>query len=142
MVAVLPVAGLNTRPVDADRVLKLLPFMLPCTLRVWVRVPHAMAGGSFRITWSTFTVAPRSICTQDGSALSQYVWALPSFTFDAGYPPIAPEAATGLPGERLGPPAACAGVADRTDAARPAARNPLISRRDGGRLMVPSVLAQ
>lgn len=83
-VTVLPDAGLNTRAAEADRVLKLLPSVLPWTASVWVRA--SQAAGSFSTTWSTSKRPPRSTLTHCGKVpgLSQYVCWLPSVTWEAG----------------------------------------------------------
>src|SRR3979409_1589182 len=83
MATVLPVAGSNVRPAEADSVVKLLPSVLPRIDSVWVRVDHAASGGSFSVTLPMLVAAPRSTCTHCGKALlalSQYVEALPSVT--------------------------------------------------------------
>jgi hypothetical protein len=69
IVTALPVAGLNTRPADAESVLNDVPSVLPCTLSVCVRVAHADGGGNFSTTWSIATPPPRSTWIHCGKTL-------------------------------------------------------------------------
>src|SRR5688572_28887463 len=111
MVTTLLEDWLNTRPADADRSLNEVPLTLPCTARVWVRVPQWV--GSFSTTWSMAVLAPRSTWIHCGNALlalSQYDPALPSLTLPVPYGPLELLAWTCLPRARFGPPAASAAV--------------------------------
>ena len=67
IVTVLPVAGLKTRPAEADSVVNEEPLVLPCIDSVCVRVPQP--GGSFSTTRLTVAAAPRSTCSHCGNAL-------------------------------------------------------------------------
>ena len=73
MVTALLLAGLNAYGRPTTRwSRRLVPFGLPCTDRVWVRVPQPV--GSFSTTWSMLVLAPRSIwahCGKELPALSQ-----------------------------------------------------------------------
>jgi hypothetical protein len=64
---VLPVAGLNVRPADGTAVLNVVPSVLVCTDRVWVRVAQAAAGGSLSAIRSMRVAAPRSTWTHCGN---------------------------------------------------------------------------
>ncbi len=68
IVTVLLADGSKTRPAEAERSEKEVPFVLPCTARVSVLAPQ-FAVGSFRMTWLTLTADPRSTCSHCGKAL-------------------------------------------------------------------------
>ena len=53
---------------ELTAVLKVEPSVLVCTDRVWVRVAHAVDGGSFSVTLPTEYAAPRSTCSHCGNA--------------------------------------------------------------------------
>ena len=50
------VGDVNVYVAGATTVLKLVPSVLVCTDRVWVRVPQAAGGGSFSVTLPTLYV--------------------------------------------------------------------------------------
>ncbi len=58
IVTMLPLAGVNTYPVDPTIVLKPVPSALPCRERVCVRV--SQDGGSLSTTWSMANAVPKS----------------------------------------------------------------------------------
>jgi hypothetical protein len=86
-VTVFPVAGLNTLPADADKVVHVVPSALPSTEKVCVRVAQVDAGGTVIVTDATDLTEPKSTRNHCGyePAPSQYVLVLPSFAFDATY---------------------------------------------------------
>src|ERR1700754_3162053 len=91
METVFPEAGLKVYVAEPTAVPNEVPFVLVCTDNVCVRVAHAAAGGSFKVTLPTANVEPRSACTHCGNALlalSQYVLASPSVTVDAACVPL------------------------------------------------------
>ena len=67
-VTVLALAGSKTYPAEGFRSLKLVPSVLPCTLKVSVRAPQ-FAAGSLSTSWATSVGAPRSACTHCGNWL-------------------------------------------------------------------------
>ena len=69
MVTVLPVAGLNVYPAEPTTVAKLTRRCCLAPDSVWVRVAHAVGGGSFSTTRPTLVAAPRSTCHHCGNAL-------------------------------------------------------------------------
>ena len=62
----LPVAGSKVTVTDARNVAPVAPSV---TVTVWVRVAHAVDGGSRSVTLPTDVVAPRSTWTHCGKAL-------------------------------------------------------------------------
>jgi hypothetical protein len=66
-VTALLLAGLNSRPADDTMGVKVMLSRLPCTKRVWVRVPQPL--GSFSTTWSMLVLAPRSTWAHCGKVL-------------------------------------------------------------------------
>jgi hypothetical protein len=68
MFTVLALAGLNVYVAEPTASLKLVPFVLACTASVWVRVAHAVAGGSFKVTLPMAYAEPRSTCSHCGKA--------------------------------------------------------------------------